>query len=220
MLEIFIISFLVALSGALSPGPLLTFTIFKSIQHQRGYLEGLLILSGHALLEMALITVLLLGASILLQNTLVLLSIGLFGSCLLILFGILTIKNTLTQPLDFEPDYLQNNPKNSNFKGNSFIGGIWVSLSNPYWTLWWAVIGLSLMLSFDVGFHNPIGILLFFLGHELGDFIWYFPISLLVCYGGKFINSKMYNYILIGCGFFMIFFGGYLFFRILLFPPI
>lgn len=218
MFEIFIISFIVALSGALSPGPLLTFTIFKSLQNKKGYLEGFLIMLGHAVLELGIILALLLGASIFLQNTIILFSIGLFGSILLIFFGILVVKDTLLHPVDFDVKSIQEENVKG-FKGNSFLGGILVSLSNPYWTLWWAVIGLSLMINFNIGFQNPLGILLFFLGHEFGDLIWYVPISLLVCYGGKFVNSKIYNVILIICGVFMIFFGTFLLIRVIIAPP-
>ncbi|MHA1241923.1 MAG: LysE family transporter, partial [Promethearchaeota archaeon] len=62
MLEIFILSFLVALTGALSPGPLLTFTIYKSLKQKRGYLAAIYILLGHATIEFTLIIALLAGA--------------------------------------------------------------------------------------------------------------------------------------------------------------
>ena len=55
MIEILTISFLVALTGALSPGPVLTFTIYKSLKSKVGYLAGFLITLGHAVLEFFLI---------------------------------------------------------------------------------------------------------------------------------------------------------------------
>ena len=68
MLRIFLFSFLVALTGALTPGPLLTFTIYKSLKQEKGYLAGIFILLGHAMVEFILILVLLAGASVLFQN--------------------------------------------------------------------------------------------------------------------------------------------------------
>ena len=44
MFEICLFSFLVALTGALSPGPVLTFTIYKSLNSNRGYLAGFFIM--------------------------------------------------------------------------------------------------------------------------------------------------------------------------------
>jgi len=49
---IFSFSFLVALTGAVSPGPLLTYTIIKSVQTKKcGYLMGPRIAIGHALFK-------------------------------------------------------------------------------------------------------------------------------------------------------------------------
>ncbi len=76
------------------------------------------------------------------------------------------------------------------------------------------------MINLNVSFQNPLGLLLFFLGHELGDFIWYFPISLFVGYfGGMSLNPKVYKYVLIICAGFMITFGLYLIFNIIISPP-
>ena len=61
MIEILTISFLVALTGALSPGPVLTFTIYKFLKSKLGYLAGFLITLGHALLEFTLIIIYYLG---------------------------------------------------------------------------------------------------------------------------------------------------------------
>jgi threonine/homoserine/homoserine lactone efflux protein len=216
MIEIFVFSFLIALTGALAPGPVLTFTIYKSVQ-KRGYLAGFFIMLGHATLEFALICLLLLGASLFFQNVLFLTTIGIVGGIFLVIFGILVIKDTYKK--DFTIDFEITEEDIKGYKGNSFLGGIIVSLSNPFWTLWWAVIGLSFMINFNISFDNPTGLLLFFLGHELGDFAWYVPISIFVYYGGKSLNPKIFKYVLYGCGIFMIGFGIYLAFNIILFPP-
>ena len=216
MIEIFVFSFLIALTGALAPGPVLTFTIYKSVQ-KRGYLAGFFIMLGHATLEFALICLLLLGASLFFQNVLFLTTIGIVGGIFLVIFGILVIKDTYKK--DFAIDFEITEEDIKGYKGNSFLGGIIVSLSNPFWTLWWAVIGLSFMINFNISFENPTGLLLFYLGHELGDFAWYVPLSIFVYYGGKSLNPKIFKAVLYGCGIFMIGFGIYLAFNILLFPP-
>ncbi|MHA2287915.1 MAG: LysE family transporter [Promethearchaeota archaeon] len=217
MLDIFILSFLVALTGALSPGPLLTFTIYKSLRRKRGYLASLYILLGHATLEFALIIALLAGASFFLRNIIFLTFIGIIGGILLVIYGIVAIRGVLKT--DFEDEYALEGNVIKGYKGNSFVGGILVSLSNPFWTFWWAVIGLSLMVNLSITLLNPLKMLTFFLGHELGDIIWYFPLSLFVYYGGKSLNPKIYKYVLIACGVFMIAFGIYLAFNIVFNPP-
>jgi len=217
MIEIFIISFLVALTGALSPGPLLTFTIYKSFKQKRGYLAAVYILLGHATIELALILALLAGASFFFQNIIFLTLVGFIGGLFLVIFGIVAIRGVLKT--DFEADLSLSENMVKGYKGNSYLGGILVSLSNPFWTFWWAVIGLSLMVSFNITLLMPIEMLLFFLGHELGDVVWYLPISVFVYYGGKSLNPKIYKYVLLVCGVFMIVLGVFLAFSIVLNPP-
>lgn len=217
MIEVFLFSFLVALTGALSPGPLLTFTIYKSLKQKRGYLAGIYIILGHATVEFALIIALLAGASLFFQNILFLTLIGIVGGLLLIIYGILIIKDVSKENVNIDLEVNEEHVKG--FKGNSFLGGIIVSLSNPYWEFWWAVIGLGFLVSYNVSFANPLGILLFFLGHELGDLIWYLPISAIVHFGKKSLNPKIYKYVLIICSLFMIIFGLYLALNILFNPP-
>ena len=215
MLEIFIFSFLVALTGALSPGPLLTFTIYKSIKQKRGYLAGIYIILGHATIELILIIVLLAGASLFFQNILFLTIIGIIGGIFLVVYGLLVIRDVFKTNITIEFEDSQH----KGFKGNSYLGGIVVSLSNPYWEFWWAVIGLGFLFSYNINFANPIGLLLFFLGHELGDAVWYLPISTIAYFGGKSLNPKIFKYILIACGAFMIIFGTYLAINIINNPP-
>ena len=56
------LSFVVALSGALMPGPLLTFTVARTVRTpRRGWLTGALVTAGHAALEGAIVLGLLFG---------------------------------------------------------------------------------------------------------------------------------------------------------------
>ena len=217
MIEIFIISFLVALTGALFPGPLLTFTIYKSRKQKRGYLASVYILLGHATIELILIIALIVGASLFSRNIILLTLAGFVGGIFLVIFGIFTIRGVLKT--DFEVDLTLTENGVKGYKGNSYIGGFLVSLSNPIWISWWVTTGLKMMLDFNITLLMPIELLLFFLGHELGDVVWYLPISIFVYYGGKSLNPKIYKYVLIVCGVFMIVFGIYLAFSIVLNPP-
>ena len=59
---IFSLSFLLSLSGALMPGPLLTYTIVRTLRTaERGWLTGARVIAGHAALESVLICGLVLG---------------------------------------------------------------------------------------------------------------------------------------------------------------
>ena len=59
--SIFLISFTVALSGALMPGPLLAAVIYESTRH--GFKTGPLFVLGHAMLEVLMVTFIILGFS-------------------------------------------------------------------------------------------------------------------------------------------------------------
>ncbi len=210
-------SFLVALTGAMSPGPLLTYTIIKSVKtERRGYLMGLWIIAGHAILEMVIIILMLFGFSFLLKNVFIVRFIGITGGIILIYFGISIIRDVYkgkiqTSFLDSssETDTPSDNDDNSLLE-NPVMGGILVSMANPYWWIWWATIGLAFMIQFDVSFKQWPKLLAFFIGHEAGDLAWYLLISILAYFGLRHLNKKVYYGILIFCGIFMIFFGLYL----------
>ena len=214
---IFSFSFLVALTGAMAPGPLLTYTIIQSVRtDRRGYLMGVWIIIGHALLEMGIIVLLLFGFSFVLKNMMVVRSIGTIGGIILAWFGAGIIRNVYTGKISTSflgaSDHPAQNPIEVKRKGldNPVVGGVLVSMSNPYWWVWWATIGFAFMIQFDISFQNWPRLLAFFAGHEAGDLIWYLIVSVLAFFGIRNLNKKAYYGILVGCGVFMILFGLYL----------
>jgi len=214
---IFSFSFLVALTGAMTPGPLLTYIIIKSIKaSKRGYLMGLWIIAGHAIVEMAIIVFLLLGFSFMLENILVVRTIGLLGGVILVYFGVSMLRDVYLRNIStsFLNSSEEQNQRTDLFKSkgleNPIFGGIMVSMSNPSWWVWWATIGLAFMVQFNVSFKQWSGLLAFFLGHEAGDLLWYLIVSFLTFFGLRHLNKKVYYGVLICCGAFMILFGIYL----------
>ncbi|MBW1852976.1 MAG: LysE family transporter, partial [Deltaproteobacteria bacterium] len=81
LIAIFSSSFLIALSGALMPGPLLTVTVSES--SQRGASVGPLMILGHGILELALVLALLSGLAPFLKREDVFVAIALAGGCIL-----------------------------------------------------------------------------------------------------------------------------------------
>ena len=214
---IFSFSFLVALTGAMAPGPLLTYTIIKSVgTNRRGYLMGLWIIIGHALLEMGIILFLLLGFSYILKNIVVVRIIGALGGLILLFFGCSIIRDVIAGRISTrflnpgEEDSAGPHETDNRGLKNPIIGGITVSMSNPYWWVWWATIGLAFIVQFDISFRQWPKLLAFFLGHEAGDLIWYLIVSSLAYFGMRHVNKKVYYGILAICGIFMILFGIYL----------
>ncbi|MBW1691044.1 MAG: LysE family transporter [Deltaproteobacteria bacterium] len=214
---IFSFSFLVALTGAMSPGPLLTYTIIKSANTgSRGYLMGLWVIIGHAILEVGVIVLLLLGFSFALKHIFVVRGIGLVGGVILLYFGISVIRGvyhgTISDSFVSPParNSQGNLPSENRIMENPVLGGMVVSMSNPYWWVWWATIGLAFMVQFDISFNQWPSLVAFFLGHEAGDLAWYLVVSALAFFGLRRLNRKAYYAILVCCGIFMILFGVFL----------
>jgi threonine/homoserine/homoserine lactone efflux protein len=210
-------SFLVALTGAMAPGPLLTYTLIQSAKPgRRGYLMGVWIVAGHALLEAGLVLVLLLGFSFVVQNPFFVRAIGAAGGLFLIYFGASLIRDVrrgrISASFAAEADNAPVGSAGAGGRGmnHPVVGGIVVSMSNPYWWVWWATIGLAFMIQFQVSFSRWPRLVAFFLGHEAGDLAWYLLVSVLAFFGLRRLNPRFYHGLLVACGAIMVLFGLYL----------
>jgi threonine/homoserine/homoserine lactone efflux protein len=220
MVDIFVIfstAFIVAFSGALTPGPLLTFTIAETAK--RGFLAGPLVILGHAILEIALILALTGGLSFILTTTGVSHFITVAGGVFLLYVGAGMVRDAAEGRISLkmygqegrygtrgeEPGMKQVSGVQRNMR--PVLGGILFSISNPYWILWWATIGLGyITLSLQKG---VLGITFFFSGHILADLVWYSLISAAVAGGRKFMSDRVYSGIIVACGIFLLGLGIY-----------
>jgi len=221
-LAIFTSSFVIAFSGAMMPGPLLTVTIGESAH--RGFIAGPLLILGHAVLEFTLILALAAGLSAFLTKAGVSQTIAVLGGAFLIYMGWNMARDAYAGKIslkavsqvrqgDGSPVSLETGTSNHFNKANGHISlhpvlaGILFSVSNPYWMLWWATIGLGyISLSMQRGF---MGLSLFFSGHILADLVWYSLISAAVAGGIKFLSNRIYRGILVACGIFLLVLGGF-----------
>jgi threonine/homoserine/homoserine lactone efflux protein len=194
------ISFILALSGVLIPGPIFTMTIGESMR--RGFVTGPFIVLGHGLLELALIMAIVNGLGPFLKKDPVIGTLSIIGGVILLWMGWGMIKQARKIHLLFE----ERTGKGSRTL-HPVLGGILASLSNPYWTLWWATIGLGYMITaMEYGF---MGLVAFFIGHILADFLWFSLVSYGATTGRKVISDKLYQGIIGCCGFFLILFGAW-----------
>ena len=194
---IFISSFIIAISGALMPGPVLTVTISESAR--RGFRAGPLIILGHGILEVILLSLMVLGLAEYLTRPLVIGVVGIAGGAILFWFAFLMLKDLRTLTMTLQPT--------DGYTGNPVWAGILMSLSNPYWTIWWATIGLGYVIM-SMKFGLP-GLVLFFIGHILADLLWYSAIALVVSRGRHFISDRVYRAVVGACAVFLFFFGLY-----------
>ena len=191
-------SFLIALSGALVPGPLFTLTVSESVR--RGASTGPFIILGHAILEAVIVVLVLAGLSPFLSHNAVRHVIGLVGGCMLVVMGVLLLRDAPKARLE-----LSVGEKGHGM--NPVLTGIVGSITNPYWVIWWATIGLGYLVSSLRS--GVIGVVIFFLGHISADLAWYSLVSYAVSRGRKIMGEKGYRAVLLCCGVFLIFFGGW-----------
>jgi threonine/homoserine/homoserine lactone efflux protein len=189
-------SFMIALSGALVPGPLFTITVSESAR--RGASTGPFLILGHAILEILIIILILSGLSPLLKHETTRYIISLVGGSMLVLMGIMILKDLRSVRLDLSAEQRKK-------EMNLVLTGIVGSLANPYWIIWWATIGLGYLVSSMK--YGIAGVVVFFLGHIFADLAWYSVISYAVARGRKVMGDKSYRTVLALCALFLIAFG-------------
>ena len=194
---VFFTSFMLAFSGAMMPGPLLTATISESAR--RGGLTGPLLILGHSLLELAMLLLLLLGLAPFLKQDMIFAAIALVGAGILAWMATGMVRSLPTLKIDWDAHQDRSGPLIST--------GILMSLSNPYWTIWWATIGLGYLVSCRA--LGALGIAAFFLGHIAGDFVWYTTISVLVAKGRHLLTNRVYRGLIGLCAVFLACFACY-----------
>ncbi len=196
-LWLFGVSFLVGLSGAVMPGPLLTVTVNES--YRRGFIAAPLLVAGHAVLEGALLVALALGLNRVITRPGAFGVIATAGGAFLLWTGVSMVREERDRPARLDLEEHGGKPV------GPFIAGLTTSLSNPYWSLWWATFGLA-WLSRSLG-HGVLGVASFYLGHISADVAWYFMVALLVVTGKRFISDRAYRWIIIGCAAFLLLLG-------------
>lgn len=195
-MALFYLGFLLGLTGAMAPGPLLTVTIGEALK--RGGIAGFQLALGHSVPEFFLVILIVLGFTHWLANNAVYGIISLFGGVLLVFMAISTMKSipgyTLDRDLKVEPKTI-----------HPVILGATVTLSNPYWFMWWLTVGVGYVIfAKDLGLW---GIVLFFLGHISSDFAWYGFVAYGVRMGGKVLRTSILKIVLLISSLFLLLFG-------------
>lgn len=184
------------------PGPLLALTISETAR--RGFWAGPLLVLGHGILELALVIALVLGLSRVIVGDMAAGMIGILGGIVLIAMGINIVDTSRNSGIEAIPT---DNPQVVRRYRRWIFSGVVVSLSNPYWFIWWATIGMAYLLwSLKLG---AAGVASFFTGHILADLVWYALVSFVIVSGKRIIKDKAYHWLLRICGVSLIGLGAY-----------
>jgi len=200
MLSLFTIfagSFVVGLSGAMAPGPVLTVTISETLK--RGFKAGPLIILGHAILELILLALIGLGLGPFFEHPIVIMVFMSAGGLVLLWMGaqmLLTNKRITEEALGATGTPSPYGP---------ILAGIVLSVSNPFWIIWWVTIGMGFVTqSLQYGM---IGLACFYCGHILSDLAWYSFVSFSVSAGRRLCPPMVYRVLFILCGTMLIVLG-------------
>lgn len=196
--SLFFSSLIMGYSGALMPGPVLVVTINEATK--RGLRSGFFVSVGHVLLELVLVILLTFGLAEILSLKPIVALIGFFGGLFLSWMAYNILKDTLRRKVSLSFDTRSNH----NEMGSMALG-IFTSLFNPYWFMWWVSVGAYFLFkSLEFGI---IGISVFYIGHILSDLSWYGLVSFTMARGKNFMVERVYRAILIFCGATLIFFS-------------
>jgi threonine/homoserine/homoserine lactone efflux protein len=204
---IFMSSFIVALSGALMPGPLLAVTVRDT--SRQGFVAAPLLVLGHGILEAGLLALILLGLAEWVRGDTATSVIALAGGMMLLWMAVGMAREVRTLRLDGVGRESASGTGGGDGRRASLFrpvfSGIVASISNPYWTIWWATIGLGyLLISRKLG---AAGVALFFAGHILADAVWYLFIGFAVSAGRRRFTDRVYRGIVGTCALFLFFFA-------------
>jgi threonine/homoserine/homoserine lactone efflux protein len=197
---------------------MLTYTISRTLRTtRRGWLTGARVVGGHAAVEALRVAALVLGVVGFLQAPLAVKLIAAAGAALLIYMGVsLLLETARGRGIDLAG---KDGASDSASAGTNatfvtrlppVLAGVLVSMSNPYWWVWWVTIGAAFLIRYDVTLQRWPALVAFFVGHELGDLGWFSAVSIALSLGRSRIPKGVAAGIQAFCGVAIIGFALYL----------
>ena len=198
ILAVFGFSFLVALGAVISPGPVST-TIVSQTPRQ-GWLTGPLVATGHILLELVLVALIVMGLGVFLANPFARYAIGLSGGLLLLWMGGTMISDTWRGRIHLPGQ----TSEESRMSRRQLVGlGMLTTISNPLWYAWWVTVAAGyLAQAYTISLAM---VLAFYLGHITADYAWDTALSTVIGQGRRWMTDTFYKALILICGAFFIY---------------
>lgn len=192
------IGFVVALSGALMPGPMLAFVMAKSISF--GERAGFFAAVGHVLVEIGILALIAAGLGFVLTSAGFQVFVGMVGGGLLVALGLLAFIKLKAKTPRLSSAGLKHHP---------IVGGVLFStVLNPSVFIWWATVGFAMLME-AILVASLIGAALWLVGHFLADILWFSAVSYLIARRRWSQNGKIQKYLLVTFGCVLLVFGVY-----------
>ncbi len=190
--KLFLLAFVTGFSGAIMPGPLLVATIGQTTV--QGFRAVIGLITGHAILELVIVGLLVGGLHAVINRPRVRGGIGLVGGAALLWMGWDMIAHAADASIKMQAG------QGAYSWAQLLIWGAGLCAANPYFTGWWATIGAGQLA--HMAPRSLTEYLAFYLGHEASDYVWYSIVGLLIVSGKDFLlrNVTIYHGLIYGCG--------------------
>lgn len=195
--KIVLLAFFTGFSGAMMPGPFLV-EVIKQTPVQ-GFEVPMVMMIGHALLEFAIVILLILGLRPVIARVKFRVAVGLVGGAAMIYMGYDMLSHEAHLPLSLSAQSAAYSwPR-------LILIGVVISVANPYFTGWWTTIGVGQMAHMSP--RTRLEYFGFYVGHELADFAWYGFVGLLLITGSRWLTDGIYRGLILFCGSVMLILG-------------
>jgi threonine/homoserine/homoserine lactone efflux protein len=193
VLVLFLIQvFIITISGAMWPGPVTATAITMGTRNRWA---GSLMAVGHGIVEFPLMILIIFGLGVIFQKTSSQIVIGITGG-LVLMYMAYGMYKTASHPTDTQAGARKDKP---------ILAGMFFTVSNPFFLVWWATIGLGLATTATkLGLH---AFALFAIVHWLVDFLWLTALSFASFHGTALLGPKVQQRVLEVCAAVMFLFG-------------
>jgi threonine/homoserine/homoserine lactone efflux protein len=128
--------------------------------------------------------------------------VALFGAAVLLWMGYGLISGVLRHQLTL--DAAAAAPAPAMLRYGQVPGGVALTVTNPYWSLWWASLGATYVARTAGLASGLLAVSGLWFMHWLTDLGWLGGLSLLVGSGRRLIGDRVYRGILLACGVFLV----------------
>ena len=190
--------FVISISGAMQPGPVTATSITMGTRNRWA---GSWVAVGHGIVEFPLMILIVLGLGSIFQKNHVQIVIGILGG-LTLLYMANGMFRTASQNSGAQAAAKMDKP---------VWAGVVLTISNPYFLIWWATVGLWLATgATKIGLHAFI---LFTIVHWLVDFMWVTALSFASFHGTTLLGPNVQKRVMQVCAGAMLFFGLYFLYK-------
>jgi threonine/homoserine/homoserine lactone efflux protein len=186
----------ISLSGVMAPGPITAVTVVRGGESPHA---GAWVAVGHGIVEFPLIFAIFYGFGRWFEYPAVQTAIASAGGLFLLYMGLAMLRSVRRKQEEVAAEDQR--------KGQRPVTvGAVLSLSSPYFLIWWATIGAALTLR--AAEYGLAGLLAFASVHWACDLGWLYLLSSLSYRGGRVFGQRFQHVVLLVCGLFLVLIGG------------